>query len=239
MRRLPDSNYKLAPSIVALVPWFRETVLEWFGQRGRTFPWRDANRTPYEVVVAEVLLQRTTATNIAKIYPAFIKQYPTWASLAQAELEDLQVALKPAGLWQQKALVFQALARAMDLQGGVVPSSRLELESLAGVGQYIASAVLTTLYNQAEPFIDVNMSRVLERFFDPRKLADIRDDPYLQTLARQVVKSDKSILVNWAIIDFAALVCKPNHPLCQICPLQSKCLFFLNHHTVIASSGVR
>jgi hypothetical protein len=37
-------------------------------------------------------------------------------------------------------------------------------------------------------------------------LADIRDDPYLQKLASDVVDYDKALLVNWASLDFAALV---------------------------------
>jgi len=36
-------------------------LLSWFARDGRSFPWREPGRTPYEVVVAEILLQRTTA----------------------------------------------------------------------------------------------------------------------------------------------------------------------------------
>ncbi len=114
----------------------------------------------------------------------------------------------------------------MEDRQGNIPMSRIELEALPGVGQYIAGAVLTTLYNQAEHFIDVNMDRLLGRFFGPRKLAGIRDDPYLQTLARRVVEGRDSLYINWAILDFGALVCKPNRPLCGDCPLKTKCQAF-------------
>lgn len=49
------------------------------------------------------------------------------------------------------------------------------------------------VYGIPEPLVDVNMVRVLERFFGPRKLADIRYDSYLQTLARQVVEGEQSL----------------------------------------------
>src|SRR5205823_5501423 len=111
-------------------------------------------------------------------------RYPSWSALARANFQELQEYLRPLGLWLQKAQVFQSLAAAMEERAGSLPTSRSELERLPGIGQYIASAVLLTLYNQPEPLMDVNMARVLERFFGPRKLADIRYDPYLQTLSR-------------------------------------------------------
>ena len=42
-------------------------------------------------------------------------------------------------------------------------------------------------HNQPFPMIDVNMARVLERYFGTRKLVDIRYDNYLQSLAKRVV----------------------------------------------------
>jgi len=140
--------------------------------------------------------------------------------------EDLQEHLKPLGLWLQKAQVFQSLAAAMEERANSLPSSRSALEELPGIGQYIASAVLLTLYNQPEPLIDVNMARALERFFGPRKLADIRYDPYLQTLSRRIVNSERSLQVNWAILDLGALICKNGTPLCLQCPLRVKCAFY-------------
>jgi len=63
------------------------------------------------------------------------------------------------------------------------------------------------------------MARVLERYFGPRKLADIRYDPYLQKLAHRVVDCEAPAAVNWAILDLAALVCKARGPRCSQCPL--------------------
>src|SRR6266566_7033114 len=167
---------------------------------GRSFPWRERGSTGYEILVAEILLQRTTAAKVAQAYNAFLKRYPSWSALAGTNLENLQYHLTPLGLWLQKALVFQSLAKNIEERKGSLPASRAELEQLPGIGQYIANAVLLTFYKQPEPLVDVNMARVLERFFGPRKLADIRYDPYLQTLARCVVNTENSLQVNWAIL---------------------------------------
>jgi A/G-specific adenine glycosylase len=108
-------------------------------------------------------------------------------------------------------------------RNGVFPATRSELEQLPNVGQYIANAVLLFCYRKRQPLLDVNMSRVLERFFGPRKLADIRYDPYLQALAKEVVSGTDPMRLNWAILDHASMVCKVSNPLCEICPFTERC----------------
>jgi A/G-specific adenine glycosylase len=112
---------------------------------------------------------------------------------------------------------------AMNKKNGRFPKTRDELEVLPGVGQYIANAILLFCHGEAQPLLDVNMARVLERVFGPRKLADIRYDPYLQELAFNVVQCKKARELNWAILDLAATICPARNPRCNICPLEPIC----------------
>jgi A/G-specific adenine glycosylase len=84
--------------VVEHISWLRRRLLSWFACERRAFPWREPGRTPYEVVVAEILLQRTTATGVARAYAGFVDRFPSWAALAQSSLEDLENALRPFGL---------------------------------------------------------------------------------------------------------------------------------------------
>ena len=122
-----------------------------------------------------------------------------------------------------------ALAREMTLREGLFPENRQEIEALPGVGQYIANAILLFCHDQPEPLLDTNMARVLERVYEPRQLVDIRHDPYLQTLAKQIVCSKRANDVNWAILDLAAIVCTVGRPKCELCPLSSLCSFYDYH----------
>ena len=87
----------------------------------------------------------------------------------------------------------------------------------------MANAIEAVCFGRPRPFLDGNMARVQERCFGPRKLADIRYDPYLQTLAQKVVKKPRSLEVNWAVLDLGALVCVKNKPNCAECPIASIC----------------
>jgi A/G-specific adenine glycosylase len=216
---------ELSPEVVEHISWLRRRLLSWFACDGRAFPWREPGRTPYEVVVAEMLLQRTTATGVARAYAGFVERFPSWVALAQAPLEDLENALRPFELWRRKALAFQQLAQSIGEHGGVVPRTRAELEHLRGIGPYTASAVLAVVYGRAEPLLDVNMARLLGRFLGSSGGAEESPERTLQPLALRLVRSKRSLEVNWAVLDFGALVCKARRPLCRECPLRTRCAY--------------
>ena len=202
---------------------FRRLLLPWFRQNGRVFPWRRPSVSSYGKVVSEILLQRTRAETVASFFPRFLRRFPSWRQLSAAADDDLRAFLEPIGLWRRRAASLRALGREMQLRRGRLPSTREQLESLPGVGQYIASGVMVLCHGHREPLLDVNMARVLERCFGPRKLADIRFDPWLQALARAVVDCDQARDLNWAILDLAAATCLPRNPRCESCPVRTCC----------------
>ena len=225
MRQPGYPSSALAAEAVERIPWLRRRLLSWFKRNGRSFPWRDPERTPYEVVVAEILLQRTTAAGVARTYAGFLERYPSWEALAQAPLEGLENALRPLGLWRQKAVALQLLAQLIEERGGVVPRSRAELERLPGIGPYTASAVLAIVYGRAEPLLDVNMARFLRRFFGSVELATVGPERWLHALALRLVSGKRSLQINWAVLDCGALVCQARRPRCQECPLRARCQY--------------
>lgn len=199
-------------------------LLAWYESHGRDFPWRNASSC-YDRVIAEFLLQRTQASTVARFYPIFLQAYPSWKSLTSARERDLQQLLKSIGLWRQRARMFTELSDAMAERDYKLPRTREELEQLPGISQYMASAILLLCYGRREPLLDVNMARILERVYGPRKLADIRYDPLLQGIARSVVHVDDPITVNWAVMDLAATTCLRKTPRCFECPLADICCF--------------
>jgi A/G-specific adenine glycosylase len=214
------------------VKLFQRRLLRWWSVSKRRFPWRVTRASGYHHIVSEVLLQRTRAETVARFWPMFIARFPTWRALSDATISEIEVVLRPIGLSRQRAPRMWALAAEMTARRGRFPNERESLESLPGVGQYVANAVFTLRHGKPEPLLDTNMARVLERFFGPRKLADIRYDPYLQELARELVRHKEGKAINWAILDFAALVCIVGRPRCEICPLTTTCVYFRNARSV-------
>jgi len=208
------------------IEFFQEKILEWYKINGRKFPWRNKGLTHYQLVIAETLLQRTKAETVSKFYKQFIKDFPNWIALANADTLVIEEYLKPIGLYRQRSKRLKGLALEIVKRKGKLPKDRAELESIPFIGQYTANAVELVVFNQPSPLIDVNMARVVERYFGKRKMADIRYDPYLQELSYKIVNHEDAKEINWAVLDFAALVCKARIPLCNICILKTNCNYF-------------
>ena len=204
---------------------FQQILLTWYDTDGRHFPWRNKRLTQYQIIIAETLLQRTKAETVSKFYNHFINDFPNWTSLAHADTAAIEQYLKPIGLYRQRAKRLKSLAIEMVKRKGKLPHDRKDLESIPFIGQYIANAIELIIHNQPSPLVDVNMARLLERYFGERKMADIRYDPYLQKLSYKVVNHSRPKQINWAILDFAAIICKPK-PLCVICPLAINCKYY-------------
>ncbi len=202
---------------------FQRALLEWYSHNGRRLSWRRARVSKYYLIVAEVLLQRTTVRAVEEFLPSFHFDYPNWRAIADTSVKRLARSLKPLGLHKRRGASLRALAEEMVQRRGRFPRKREAIEALPGVGQYIANAIELFVHDRPLPLLDVNMARLLERYFGPRSLADIRYDPYLQELARRIVACHSPRVMNWATLDFAALVCRAKHPICEVCPLSRDC----------------
>lgn len=195
----------------------------WFARDGREFPWREANVDLYRHVCVEVLVQRTRAETVARFYGPFFNRFPGWKAIDDATTRELEDFLKPVGLWQRRARSLKNLARYAVEAGGKFPPDEAELLKVPAVGQYVANAIRLFQDGQAAPLLDTNMARVLERYFRPRKLADIRHDPWLQEVAWYLVGLGDSRAINWALLDLGAMHCTSRSPRCSSCPLRRGC----------------
>jgi A/G-specific adenine glycosylase len=216
------------------IKFFQKNILTWYSKNGRKFPWRKNSASNYERIISEVLLQRTKAETVSKFFPIFVKKYPSWKKLAMASRKELEKTLKPIGLYKQRSIRLYAFAQEMKKRNGKFPRQREEIEKIPFVGQYIANAIELFVFNRPRPLLDVNMARVLERFFGKRKLADIRYDPYLQELACLVVKHKKSKEINWGILDFGNSICKSRITLCKKCFSIKQCEYFINYSFIFS-----
>lgn len=202
------------------------SLLSWYYENRRTFPWREQSIEPWQFVVVEMLLQQTQAERVAAFVPPFFREYSTLEDLANADEGKLAHRLAILGLQQRRAKRLREFGRALLAQGGILPESREALEALPGVGPYVASAYLTAVLERPEPMVDVNMARLIERLYGPRTLVDIRYDPHINKIACRLVRiAPRARDFNWAVVDIAAAHCTARAPACESCPLLSFCSF--------------
>ncbi len=201
-------------------------MLEWFNSNRRDFPWRKSVINNYELIISEILLQRTKAETVAKYYHIFFAKYPNWDKIKNASINDLENIFRPLGLYKHRANRIHKIIQEYKEKNGIMPQNTGELLESKLSTLYISSAYELFILEHRAALLDVNMARVLSRFFNPQEFKDVRHDKILQDLAYNVINIKKSKDINWAILDYAALICKASKPKCSDCRLRTRCKFY-------------
>ncbi len=203
---------------------FVEDILNWHKKNKISFPWRETE-DPYAVLIAEILLKKTTRIQVINIYSSFMEKYPTVFDLASADPKELENLIKPLGMQIKRARILISIAKELlEKYGGEVPLNKIELEKISGIGSYTANAVLTLAGNFPFPMVDTNVIRVISRVFSfqPKKTR-AREDKNLWEFVQSLVPSKNAKEFNLSLLDFANLICKPKNPKCSECPLSDIC----------------
>jgi len=176
------------------------------------------------------MLQKTNAEKVELVYPGFIKKYPDFKSLKKGSEMKLKEELKYLGLQNQKVPVLKELSNiCLKQYNNTLPSKKEDLISIKGIGDYIANAVLCFAFNQRVPIIDGNVIRILKRVFNiTSKKKNPRSDIYIWEQMEQLLPKDKFKRFNYALLDFAALICKFYNPKCEICFFVENCYYLKN-----------
>jgi A/G-specific adenine glycosylase len=198
-------------------------VLAWYAEHRRDLPWR-RTRDPYQVWVAEVMLQQTQVATVIPYYERFLARFPTVEVLAAAPLDAVLKGWEGLGYYSRARHLHAAARKVMSEFDGRIPGTLEGLLSLPGVGRYTAGAVLSIAGGQDVPALDGNVRRVLSRVFaieeDVTRGAGQRR---LQRLAESLLPPGRAGDFNQALMDLGATVCTPRAPSCDACPLAKDC----------------
>ncbi|NIO19883.1 MAG: DNA glycosylase [Candidatus Aenigmarchaeota archaeon] len=202
-----------------------ELLLEWYRENGRSYVWR-RKKNPYEILIAEIMLQRTRADQVEPVYLDFIEKFPDTLELRKATEKEIGEYFGRLGLLWRAKLVKRLAEELVGRFEGKIPESRNLLLSLPTVGEYIADAVLCFAYGKEVAVVDANVCRIVERMFGITPKGEARRDRRFRNLAQEMVPPSKANEFNWAMIDFAALVCTSRNPKHGICPINGVCSYF-------------
>lgn len=207
---------------------FQNNMLIWWKNNKRIFPWRET-RDPYKILCSEVLLQQTNAEKVVPVYNKIISDYPEPADLSEAETEELEEIIKPLGLLKRAGRLKKIAAEITQKYDGIIPADKKALIKLPGVGNYTANAVICFAFEKQVGVLDTNTIRILARVFDIKSdKARPRNDKNLQNQLNKVIPKNKSKIFNYALLDFAALICTAENPNCGKCVISRICFYYSN-----------
>ncbi len=202
---------------------FQEQLLHWYHHIHRRLPWRNT-QDMYSIWVSEVMLQQTQVQTVEPYYHRFLKRFPDISQLAAASEDEVLKVWEGLGYYARARHLHRAARRIMETYGGEIPTQYASFRELPGVGEYIASAVLSIATNQPLAVLDGNVKRVLARLFGiTSPLNRTTTQKQLRQQAELLLNRENPGIHNQAMMELGATVCLPRNPLCKDCPVATYC----------------
>jgi len=194
-------------------------------------PWK-GEKDPYKIWLSEIILQQTRVEQGWSYYEKFIDAFPTILHLARANEEKVFKMWEGLGYYTRCKNLIATARKVAEEYKGKFPSTYDEIKQLPGIGPYTAAAISSFAFNEPYAVLDGNVQRIIARYFGMTTPVDTTAGKKLyQTMAQSLLQHDEPGTYNQAIMDFGAVVCKPQNPLCSDCVQQKECEAF-KHNTV-------
>jgi len=189
-------------------------------------PWK-YEKDPYKIWISEIILQQTRVSQGLEYYKRFIARFPSATSIAIAPEAEVFKHWEGLGYYTRcKNIIATAKYISGELEGKF-PVQYEQILALKGIGSYTASAIASFAFNLPFAVLDGNVFRVLSRYLGIRVPVDSAEGKKMfSVIARELLDKKAPGIYNQAIMDFGATICKPL-PLCDVCPLNSRCIAFL------------
>ena len=208
---------------------FSNRLVTWYLQNKRDLPWRNS-QNPYYIWLSEIILQQTRVDQGMAYYFKFIDNFPSVFHLANASEEEVLKLWQGLGYYSRARNLHFSAKYIVNELNGVFPSTYSDILKLKGVGDYTASAIASFCFNEPTAVVDGNVYRVLSRYFGIfTPINSTKGIKEFKLLAQELINSKKAGMHNQAIMEFGAIMCKPQNPDCTICPLSESCVAFGNN----------
>jgi len=213
-----------------LLSKFPVLLMQWNRQQNvRKMPWK-GEKDPFKIWMSEIILQQTRVEQGLKYYERFVSNFPDIKKLAAARDEKIYKLWEGLGYYSRcKNLIETArfISKKLD---GKFPDTFENILALKGVGHYTASAIASFAYNLPYAVVDGNVFRVLSRIFGIKKPIDSTEGKkFFSQLAFELLDKKQPGIYNQALMDFGAVICKPQNPLCNVCVLRDHCFALKNN----------
>ncbi len=175
------------------------------------------------------MLQQTRMEVVLRYFDRFVSQFPTIDALARSPEHDVLAAWSGLGYYRRARMMREGALDVVQRFGGRLPETVEELSSIKGIGRYTAGAIASISFDRQAPIVDGNVARIVSRLFGID--VDLMRNAWTQSEAL-VARSNSPRLFNQGLMELGALVCKPQNPECDRCPLTAHCVAFSTGRTL-------
>jgi A/G-specific adenine glycosylase len=200
---------------------FEKEITSWFKKNKRDLPWRKTDA--WGVLVSEFMLQQTPVNRVLPVYEAWMKRWPTAASLAKATPAEVITAWGRLG-YPRRALRLHECAKEITHNfKGKIPEDEAELRELPGIGEYTAAAITAFAFEKRSLVLDINIRRLFARLFDGVETPTQAATKVEKSRYEELIPKKDPHLWAAATMELGAVICTSQSPKCGICPVAHVC----------------
>lgn len=209
-----------------------DSLLSFYDKYRRILPWRE-DPTPYHVYISEIMLQQTRVDTVKEYYLRFVSKYPDVDSVANADIDNLQLLWQGLGYYSRIKNIKKACEKMKELFSSSVPDRLSDLLKLPGIGDYTSKAILAISYQEKYVAVDGNLLRVFSRLtMFKENIKDKKTKEKAEAYFMDNIPSRPGDYLQ-ALMDLGEMVCLPNgKPLCEKCPFATFCLAHKNKREI-------
>jgi endonuclease III len=182
---------------------------------------------PLDELVLTVLSQSTNDRNRDVAYERLRERFPSWESVRDAPVAEIEEAIRPGGISHVKSRRIQAILRALPddldlrfLRELPVPEARRWLGELPGVGRKTAACVLLFSYGRRDVPVDTHVGRVATRLALLRPGAR-SEEQHDEMTALTPPGAELELHIN--LLRHGRRTCHARRPACRECALRRMC----------------
>ncbi len=150
-------------------------------------PWRKTKNL-YHILLSEIMLQQTQVSRVLVKYKEFLSLFPDLQTLSEAPLRDVLIAWQGLG-YNRRAKFLHETSKILVTEKNITYKF---LNSLPGIGQSTAGAVLAFTKNKPVVFIETNIRTVILHHFFKDATEKVSDKEITLILEKLLVKTSLS-----------------------------------------------
>jgi endonuclease III len=176
---------------------------------------------PLQLLIATILSAQCTDKRVNLVTADLFKKYRRAKDFADADLAELEQAVRTTGFFRNKAKNIQACCRALlEKHGGEVPRRMEELTALDGVGRKTANVVLGNAFSiNVGIVVDTHVTRLASRLGLTQQSDAVKIE---QELMKLVPREQWTLFSHW-LIWHGRRRCGARKPDCAGCEIAKLC----------------
>lgn len=178
---------------------------------------------PFQLLVATQLAAQCTDARVNLVTPGLFAKFPTIKAFAEADIKEMEEAIKSTGFYHNKARNLIACAgKLLSDFGGVVPQTMDELLSLPGVGRKTANLLMGDAFGKPSIVVDTHAKRITGRL----GLTKNTDPTKIEMDLWKIVPAEYGSTFCHQLVYHGRALCMARGPKCDLCGLKDVCDYY-------------